>query len=202
MEKSVFEMIRTALCEGVCTILSVKIDPARFDCRVALPAVRCAEPARLHQDAELWAQKLDSLKEAFPPVLGAAAVAAVAGKNGHLLFLLTDAFYSAAVDHINQTLPPPRQDFFEEVPGYALARMRMLARKGGAGCPADPAIQQAFWLALGIEDAAPAQRRARVQTASDALLNMFAKRPPLVQHALRAQCGAVGEAAARLLSLY
>ncbi len=83
-----------------------------------------------------------------------------------------DAFYRAAMDHILQEpLPPLPADPWSET-GYAIARMRMLSRKGGGRL--DDTIKEALFLAMRSAQrcASPNARRVRRGLAAKAANNI------------------------------
>jgi len=120
-------------------------------------------------DADALAKSL--MPESFLPYLGVDPVSAVRAENGWLLFTLSNALYSAAVDMIRSELPAPAHD----CSSLALNRMMALAKKGGTGCPNDPAVERAFLLTLLLTDDA---RPAAIDRAESALLSMLHHLPP------------------------
>lgn len=204
VDNTVYSMVRQALCQGFDRVLPhVQVRQEDFDCRSRGCAVRCALPLRLGEDAQGWADALCARLDAFPRVFGAPLVARVYAAGGHVLFDLTKAFYDGALSHSIASLPLGTAPDEADPLFYPYHRMRMLARQGGVGCPDNAAVQQALWLAWGIEDALghPQRLSARRQEAAQALLSMFDELSPLQRHILCRQCAQVGEAAARLLCL-
>jgi len=205
VDNTVYSLVRQTLCQGLERVLPhVRIAEQDLDCRSRSVPVRCALPLRLGEDAKCWADALSSQMDAFPPVFDAPLVARVEAAGGHVLFALTKAFYDGAIAHSIASLPLCVEIAQNDPQFYAWHRMKMLSRQGGAGCPDHAAVQQALWLAWGIEDALEQPKRffVRRSEAAQALLTMFDGGSPLQRHTLIRQCGQVGEAAVRLLSLY
>ncbi|MBE5784738.1 MAG: hypothetical protein E7330_02975 [Clostridiales bacterium] len=136
-------------------------------------------------------------------LFGAAAFDRIEAENGHILFALTDAAYSALAEAVNASCPIPPMPAETETPlFYAIARMRMLARQEAKGCPEDAAVQRALWQAIRIaeEDISLGERKNRAEFAAQQLLLMAHHIPPRERQALLAKCGSVGAAASRLLA--
>ena len=182
--EEILSLLAASLRQGAARELGVPADalrvriPARaFDagCPLAgLPALPSEPPA----------------PALFPPVLGTAPVCAAALQNGWLYFTFSDDFYSALVRHILSVLPAPDSDCGR----YALNRMRALSRHDGTGCPADRAVQRALLLAV-----CAGQNEAALCRAEDALLCMTHHAAPKERAALLNRCGAVYDAASRIL---
>lgn len=137
-----------------------------------------------------------------PMVLGRPLVAEACIRGGHACFIFTQESYAAFIAHIIAHIPkPPLPDFVRSEADYALARMLMLARKGGeAGCPADARVRAALWLAMGIPDVEGTRREARRARAARALLGLMRGRPLSERLALAASMGQAADCAARLLA--
>lgn len=151
---------------------------------VRIPARRAACDCYLPDATEL-----PLTAERFGTLFGVPLVASVTVRNGRAYFELTDAFYSACVALTNSALPLPACDYGD----YALNRMLSLARQGGVGCPEVPSVQRALLLCTG----AP-RSRSLVDQAGQAFLAMLRAITPQRRQALRADCGAVAAACARL----
>ena len=111
----------------------------------------------------------------------------------------SDAFYRAAIDHIlSQPLPPLPDDLWGET-GYAIARMRMLARKGGARL--DDTVKKALFLALrsAANCASPNARRVRRRLAAKAACGIGRDVPLKARQAYLSDCGDAAGCIARLL---
>ncbi|MDO5110824.1 MAG: hypothetical protein Q4E65_00800 [Clostridia bacterium] len=110
-----------------------------------------------------------------------------------------DAFYRAAMDHILQEpLPPLPEDLWDET-GYALARMRMRARKGGAQL--DDTVKEALFLALwsAARCASPKAKDVRRRLAAKAALRIGKNVPLKDRQAYWNDRGSVAGCIARLL---
>lgn len=126
----------------------------------------------------------------FPHVLGTAPIAGIMGKNGWLLFRLTDEWYSAALRAVQVTMPFPADD----LNCHTLNRLLCMARAGRGECPADERVQRALLLTLCCRQSDAALRRAM-----QALDGMTRHVPPKEHAAFSAACGGVADAAARIL---
>ncbi len=136
-------------------------------------------------------------------LLGTAAFDRIEAENGHILFSLTKAAYSALAEAVIADCPMPPMPAETETPlSYAAARMRMLARQEAKGCPEDAAVQRALWQAFRIaeEGISLGERKNRAEFAAQQLLSMAHHIPPRERQTLLAACGSVGAAAARLLA--
>lgn len=185
------ERLQAALAAG----LSQAIDRAVPLSDIHMPARAAAAGSptaiRFGLDAARLADRLSKALP-FPEVFGVQPVRRVRTKNRWLLFDLSDEWYAAAADALIAALPPAAAD----CGSHALNRMRALARRGGAGCPPYAPVQRALLLTLLLlPDATPRQRAQ----AERALLTMAHGLPPRERAALLGGCGAVGEAAARVL---
>jgi hypothetical protein len=74
--------------------------------------------------------------------------------------------------------------------------MLTLARHGGTGCPDHPAFRRALLHAIAARNGAAAYRRA-----TQAAETLFSTIPPLARPSYMSECGALGGALARLLSI-
>ena len=137
-----------------------------------------------------------------PLLLGVPLVAKTNLQAGHACFRFTDEAYRAMTAHIISSAPAPRlPDPARDPVPYAIARMLMLARKGGPpGCPDDPACRAALWLALGIPDLQGNRQENRRLEAARALTGLMDGRPASERLALGGALGALGACSARLLA--
>lgn len=193
-------------------------------------AMRSAAPLAFGADPAAW---IDALRPAMGEerLLGVPYLREVRHNGGHLLFFLTDDFYTQALRLALQELPPAPHagDTWHEDAAlarilYTRRRMWMLARKaqGACICPPLPAVQKALFLSLAITERPDEDTRSgdasgrdapgrgvlparamelRLLEASDALLTMTHCVPPGQRAALLRRCGYVGEAASRLYAL-
>ncbi len=163
----------------------------------------CQASAPLVWRAQLPAEEALARAFAGPParLLGAPLVEKASLCGGYACFLLTGEAYAALLAHIIASAPRPNlPDPARGEVDYAIARMLMLSRKGGAGCPADVRARQALWLAMGILDAQGARREARRKRAARALIGLMRERPIKERMALAASMGQAAACAARLLA--
>lgn len=136
-------------------------------------------------------------------LLGVPAFAHIGAENGHILFALTSAACSAFAAAVIASCPLPPLPAETETPlSYAIARMRMLARREMCGCPEDAAVKHALWQALRIAEGgiSAAERKNRAEHAAMQLLSMGHASAPRERQALLSACGSIGAAAARLLA--
>ena len=87
--------------------------------------------------------------EAEAPALlcGAKMCSEAVLRGGHICFALTDAAYTALIHAVmNDAQLPALPEDTERLLPYAVARMRMLARKESAGCPDSTEVRRALWL--------------------------------------------------------
>ena len=185
------QRLQSALADGLSRAAGRVVPPS--DIHMPARAAAAGSPAaiRLGLDAARLADELSETLP-FPEVFGVQPVARVRAENRWLLFDLSDAWYAAAAGALIAALPPAEDD----CGSHALNRMRALARRGGAGCPACAPVQRALFLTmLLLPDGAP-PRRAEAERA---LLSMAHGLPPRERAGLLSGCGAVGEAAARVL---
>jgi len=125
--------------------------------------------------------------------MGAPLLKTVRAENGWILFVFTDAFYTALCKAIIQTAYSPARAG-DEAQLYLVNRLRIWARRGPAPCPAEPNVQRALWIAF--YDSA---RFGRLQgDAQRAVLSMTHHADGLARIALE---GALGSVAAALLHL-
>jgi len=155
-----------------------------------LPAGDCA--ARL----------IEAAAQRPPLFMGEALLKGITHNGGHVCFQLSTGAYGAAMRRIIEGCPQPGlPEHTQGIVEYALARMLMLSRQGGQGCPEDERIQMALWLCLGIEGFGGKKREAMRLRAARALLDVMEGRGLREREALRRKLGAVGGCAARLLAL-
>ena len=121
----------------------------------------------------------------------------------HICFALTDAAYTALIHAVmNDAQLPALPEDTERLLPYAVARMRMLARKESAGCPDSTEVRRALWLCFGIAEAGLSCRelQARAARAARAVLAIGRGMPARERAELLSRCGDVGGCAARLLA--
>ncbi|MEA4971188.1 MAG: hypothetical protein VB051_11810 [Candidatus Pelethousia sp.] len=191
------QMVRQALCawlEPAASLTEEDICTDARDCQASVPlAWRAQLPAE-----EALARAFDG-----PParLLGAPLVEKAYLSGGYACFLLTGEAYAAMLTHIIASAPQPNlPDPGRGEVDYAIARMLMLSRKGGVGCPADARARQALWLVMGIIDARGPRRDARKKRAARALTGLMRERPVKERIALAASMGQAAACAARLLA--
>jgi len=126
----------------------------------------------------------------FPTVLGVSPISRIWVRNGWLLFNLSDALYTAAVEYAQRTLPFPQED----CNCHVLNRMRCLARNGGSDCPVDGRVQRAWLLTLCCD-----QSNMALRYAMHALRQLTYHVPIIERSAFRTSCSGVADAAARIL---
>ena len=125
--------------------------------------------------------------EAEAPALlcGAKMCSEAVLRGGHICFALTDAAYTALIHAVmNDAQLPALPEDTERLLPYAVARMRMLARKESAGCPDSTEVRRALWLCFGIAEAGLSCRELPARERAELL----------------SRCGDVGGCAARLLA--
>ena len=191
------EMVRQTLCAWLEPAASLTEEDICTD------APGCQASVPLAWRAQLPAEEALACAFAGPParLLGAPLIEKAYLSGGYACFLLTGETYAAMLTHIIASAPRP--DLPDPVRGevdYAIARMLMLSRKGGAGCPADARARQALWLAMGIVDAQGPRREARRKRAARALTGLMRERPIKERMALAASMGQAAACAARLLA--
>ena len=143
--------------------------------------------------------------EAEAPALlcGAKMCSEAVLRGGHICFALTDAAYTALIHAVmNDAQLPALPEDTERLLPYAVARMRMLARKESAGCPDSTEVRRALWLCFGIAEAGLSCRelQARAARAARAVLAIGRGMPARERAELLSRCGDVGGCAARLLA--
>ena len=206
---NIFAPVRNELAIGATAILHTDLPATAFVCAPQGADIKSAAPLMLHADASELASKLHARRSQFT-LLGVPLVACVYENGGHLLFRLTDAFYTALLREVLMVYPPaPPLSAGEELPPearhihYAQRRMWMLARyaEGEVCCPTVPAIQRALFLSAGVGERLdhPRALQLRLEEASTALTTMFHTVLPHERSALMRESAFVGEAAARIL---
>ncbi len=197
---SVYSLIREELCRFVAGAWQ-DITPDAFD--MDCPGAEVSAPLgfRPGPDGAWWLQRLSRMADEAPPViLGARLLAGISEANGHLLFHISDEAYSAIISHIIKSYPEPAlpEDTDDEA-AYAAARMIMLSRKGGEGCP--QVFRRGLWLALGIEGFCGRKGRAVKKRAARALLGAMDGLNDGERNIIREQSGGCAACAARLLMI-
>ncbi len=176
------QQIARALSKPLSAVFQAELPPER----VRLPAFRAH--ASLHIPRGCSAEHLTA--DDFPPLYDAPLVDSLAIENDWLLFYFSDAFFDALVSHIRMTLPPAADDLGE----HAINRMRALSRHDGDGCPREDAFQYALLRGLCAKNSPAAFSRACRDAEA-----LFWSIPPRKRPSLSAQCGAYGDAMARLI---
>lgn len=190
-------LARQALSGMLCRV--ARVGPGDICTRVRGAAA--SAPLRWRTDMEPAAALELALGGELPAVLGAPLVETAFLRNGHVCFRFTKEAYGAMQAQIIASVPPPPlPDPGMDEPAYAVARMLMLARKGGRGCPVDPRAQEALWLALGIPGLAGRAREAQRLKAARAFTGLFWGRPVKERQALAPALGETAACAARLLA--
>jgi len=197
---SVHSVIRRELCSFAAKAYE-NATPDMFD--MDCPGAEISAPLgfRPGPDGAWWQQRLSALAEEYPPMLyGAKLIKCISSANGHLLFHLSDDAYSAIISHIIKNYPKPQmpEDTGDTV-NYAMARMLMLSRKGGSGCP--DAFKKGLWLCLCIEGFEGKKREALRKRATEALLNAMEGMTGAERDSLREISGGCADCAARLLTI-
>ncbi|NCB30527.1 MAG: hypothetical protein EOM66_03885 [Clostridia bacterium] len=190
-------MARRALC----TLLNRAARVREAD--ICTDARGCQASAPLAWHTDLPPQEALDLAMAGPMVriLEAPLVEQAYLSGGHACFLFSGEAYAAWMAHIIASIPPPvLPDSIQNEVDYAIARMLMLSRKGGRGCPADPRAKEALWLAMGILDAADAHRQTRRLRAARSLVGLMRGRDAEDRRSLAAALGQAADCAARLLA--
>ncbi len=207
-----YALLRERIAGTAGTLLGAEILPVQIDCPAQGCPARCALPRILGEDAAAWAQALQQDIAAFT-LFGQPLLSKVEHNEGHLLFHLTDAFYTAALKIVLDELPgvtdpgpsTPQEDAARARIAYTMRRMWMLSRKarGEPKCPSNPAVQRALFLAIGVLERLnhPRALTLRLLAASDALLSMTRSVLPRQRPALCTQAAHVGDAAARIYQL-
>jgi len=141
------------------------------------------------------------MAEAEPPMIfGARLLRDISAAKGHVLFHISDEAYSAILSHIIKNYPKPQMpDDTGDIISYAAARMLMLSRKGGQGCPVP--FKRGIWLALCIEGFEGKKREALRKRATEALLNAMEGMTGAERDSLREISGGCADCAARLLTI-
>lgn len=203
----IYACLRAALAEPTGQILHAEVLPSYVECAPRFYAARSALPLMHKLDASQAAAALTQNKAAYT-LFCAPLLERVDSHGGHLLFVLTHAFYDNMLRVLLRELPasgplatgPKRASPL----AYAQRRMWMLARKaaGEPACPPSAPVQRALLLTAGISSDAlkPQALRLRAQEAIDALLTMTKATPPFERPRLERDCAFVGEAAARMLA--
>lgn len=208
--------LRQGIAAMATELLGVQIHPAQIDCPVqgsiAYPFVARSAAPLLHQaDAALWAETLRQGAHAYT-LLDTPYIQDIRSNGGHLLFSLTDSYYTALLRSALVELPAlenpdcvTHEDAALARIHYTQRRMWMLARhaEGDIYCPPAPEVQRALLLTVATCEQGITARALilRLLAASDALLTMTHCVLPRQRPALCKQCGYVGQAAARIFAL-
>lgn len=198
--KSVHSLIREELCRLVAEIWP-EADTDIFDMDCAGGEISAPLGFRPGPDEIWWQERLSQIIKQTPPVLfGHKLLRGISSSGGHLLFHLSDEAYSAILDHIikNYTAPDIPEDTSDTV-SYAAARMLMLSRKGGRGCPGP--YKKGIWLCLCVEGFDGKKREAVRKRAAETLIRATDGLSAVERDALREASGFCGGCAARLLTL-
>ncbi len=199
-----WEPVRIKLSEVLQSTFQIPAMPDWISTPADAYPARSAAPLKCHADAGEWAAILQSRTDGCGELFGVPLISAVEAAGGHLLFRFTTAFYIAALEQAVRLYPWEKPIFVGPEPAlYAYWRMRMLSRQPGRGCPHDPDVEKAVFLALGIVERLenPRLLRLRLLDAARALIAMTRKTAPGQRQALINQCGLVGDGCARLLRL-
>lgn len=191
------EMVRRALGGRLGKAASLKEGDICTDAR------NCQASAPLAWHTDMAPETALALIMAGAPIrlLGAPLVRRAYLRGGHACFLLTQEAYAAFMAHIIASTPPAAlPDPVQGEVDYAIARMVMLSRKGGKGCPADKRVREALWLAMGILDVSGPRRESRRLRAARALTGLMRGRPAADRLRLTPSLGQAADCAARLLS--
>jgi len=161
----------------------------------------CQASAPLAWHTEFPVEEALKLSGPLQKVFDVPLVKEVYLSGGHACFLLTEEAYKAFMAHIiaGTTLPPVADPIRNEV-DYAIARMRMLARKGGEGCHDDKRVREALWLAMGILGASGTRRETRRLRAARELIGLMRGRSLNNRRQLAEGLGQAADCAARLLA--
>lgn len=196
--ESVHSIIRRELCSLVSGIWpEASAEMFDMDC----PGGEVSAPLgyKPGPNAEIWRQRLREQAETTPPtIFGAKLIKDISCSNGHLLFHLSDEAYSAILTHIIKNYKKPQiPGNTEDIASYATARMLMLSRKGGCGCP--DVFKKGIWLCLCVEGFEGKKREAVRKRAADALLCAMDGLSLAERDDIKARSGRCGDCAARLL---
>ena len=197
---SVHSIIRRELCSFVSKVRT-DIMPDIFD--MDCPGAEVSAPLGFRPGpCDIWWQEeLSRMAEEEPPMIfGARLLCHISAANGHVLFHISDEAYSAIISHIIKNYPNPHMpDDTDNIISYAAARMLMLSRKGGQGCPVP--FKKGLWLCLCIEGFQGKKREAVRRRAAEALLGAMEGLNAAERYAAREMSGACGACAARLLTI-
>ena len=197
---SVHSIIRRELCSFVANIWP-DIVPDMFD--MDCPGAEVSAPLGFRPGpCDIWWQEeLSRMAEAEPPMIfGARLLRDISAAKGHVLFHISDEAYSAILSHIIKNYPKPQMpDDTGDIISYAAARMLMLSRKGGQGCPVP--FKRGIWLALCIEGFEGKKRGAVRRRAAEVLLNAMDGLSAPERDVVREMSGACADCAARLLMI-
>ncbi len=208
---SLYELLKNSLASTSSSLLGEDIQSTYIDCGAEGCAARSAVPLMLGLDATACALKLNNKASDFS-LFGVQLVKNVEANEGHLLFSLTDEFYTEALKRALNELEPIEQcPLFAHGSAalarleYTMRRMWMLGRKkeGEPSCPKNPFVQRALLLTLGAAERLDNRRALtlRLLKASDCLLCMTRSVPQRERPALCTESAHVGECAARVFAL-
>lgn len=181
-------MLRTELARLI-RAAGAEAPPEAVICPAGEFAAGLPDPARFGADGARLALRLT----------GRGCVSAADFLGNTLYFTLTPSFYDEALALIDLPLPTVA-DCGEDDAGYAMARMLMLGRKGGDGCPDLASCQRTLWLALGVLDRSDKRHISRILDLTAAAVSDLGKElPPRMRRDMLARCGSLGRAVAALL---
>ncbi len=197
---SVHSIIREELCSLV-RQLWPDAEPDMFD--MDCPGAEVSAPLGFRPGPcdIWWRDELSCMAEQAPPaIFGARLLEGISAAKGHVLFHISDEAYSAIILHIIKNYPKPNMpDDTGDIISYAVARMLMLSRKGGQGCPVP--FKRGIWLSLCVESFEGKKREAMRKRAAEALLCAMDGMGAAERDALRELCGACADCASRLLTI-
>lgn len=197
---SVHSIIRGELCSLVDRIWK-DVTPDVFD--MDCPGAEVSAPLGFRPGpCDIWWQEeLSRMAEEAPPMIfGVKLLEGISTANGHVLFHVSDEAYSSIISHIIKNYPKPDMpEDTGDIISYAAARMLMLSRKGGQGCPVP--FKKGIWLCLCIEGFNGKKREAVRRRAAEALLSAADGLSAAERNVVREQSGACGACAARLLTI-
>ncbi len=209
--ESLYELLRNSLAGTSSSLLGESIYSTYIDCAPEGCAARSAAPLTLGADANEWANVLNEGAAEFT-LFGVQLVKSVEANEGHLLFSLTDEFYTEALKCALNELEPLVQcpEFLHCSAAlsrleYTMRRMWMLGRKaeGEPSCPNNTDVQRALLLTLGAIERLDNNRALtlRLLKASDVLLRMTRGVLQRERPALCTASAHVGDCAARVFAL-
>lgn len=197
-----YSLVKEAICALLLEGAELQAAPSSIFCAPDAFEASTALPLALKISAELVAVRLNAQLKRRPALLyGAELVERAEACEGRLCFLLTDAFFDAAVREVNEAEPLPElSPRVESRAQYALARTLMLAKKPGEGCPKE--ARRMVWSALGIPEREHDKKATalRLTLAAEHALCFGADRPLKERMALYEKSGAAAACAARCIA--